>query len=391
MPHKSLEADIDPRVLRWARETIGMGMGDIAKRLKVTEDVVSKWESGQKRPTLIQAEKLANVYKRPLAAFFLPEPPVELPLPKDFRTLPEGKRKPFSTKTLLAIRRARRIQSLIRELAKSLTVDVRYEIGTASLSDSPEALAERIRGKLGVDTQAQFGWKNENEALNEWKKALEKQGIFVLQMGMPIEETRGFSLAEGEIPIIMLNLKDSINGRIFSLFHEYAHLLLNETGICMMDEEEGFSNESEAIERFCNHFAGAVLVPQSALLSHETVRAYRNSVTRPDEMYAELSKSFKVSQEVILRRLLISNLVSVNFYKQKRKEWEEKARGAKPRGRWGRQNPPKKCIQENGIPFISLVFESYNGEKITYNEMADYLGIRLKHIPKIEQLIRGET
>jgi Zn-dependent peptidase ImmA (M78 family)/DNA-binding XRE family transcriptional regulator len=391
MPHKSLEANIEPSVLRWARETIGMGTGDIANRLKVTEDMVSKWESGQKRPTLIQAEKLANVYKRPLAAFFLPEPPVDLPPPKDFRTLPAEKRKPFSIKTILAIRRARRIQSLIGELAKSLTVKVQYEIGTASLSESPEALAERIRGKLGVDTQAQFRWKNQEEALNEWKNALEKQGIFVLQMGMPIEETRGFSLAEGEIPVIMLNLKDSINGRIFSLFHEYAHLLLNQTGICIMDEEEGFSDESEVVERFCNHFAGAVLVPQSALLSHEIVRAHRNSVTWPDETYLELSKSFKVSQEVILRRLVISKLFSTTFYQQKRKEWEEKARGAQPRGKWGRQNPPKKCIQENGVPFISLVFESYNGEKITYNEMADYLGIRLKHIPKIEQMIRGET
>ena len=83
MPHKCLEAIIESRVLKWAREIIGMGMGDIAKRLKVTEDIVSKWESGQKRPTLIQAEKLANFYKRPRAAFFLSEPPVELPLPRD--------------------------------------------------------------------------------------------------------------------------------------------------------------------------------------------------------------------------------------------------------------------------------------------------------------------
>lgn len=51
--------------------------------------------------------------------------------------------------------------------------------------------------------------------------------------------------------------------------------------------------------------------------------------------------------------------------------------------------PPRKCIQENGVPFVSLVLESYAKEKITYSDVADYLGIRLKHLPKVERLVRG--
>ncbi|MGC1120569.1 MAG: hypothetical protein WBA22_05700 [Candidatus Methanofastidiosia archaeon] len=55
----------------------------------------------------------------------------------------------------------------------------------------------------------------------------------------------------------------------------------------------------------------------------------------------------------------------------------------------GGQNIPLKCIRENGIPFTSLVFNSYRKGKITYNDVADYLKIRTKHIPKVEQLVRG--
>ena len=58
--------------------------------------------------------------------------------------------------------------------------------------------------------------------------------------------------------------------------------------------------------------------------------------------------------------------------------------------KWG-PAPPRKCIQENGVPFVSLVLESYKKDKITYSDVADYLGIRLKHLPKVEQLVRGNV
>jgi len=72
MPRKSLEVVVEPRVLIWARKSIGMNIEEVAKRLNTGQDTVSKWESGQKKPTLIQLEKLARtIYQRPLAAFFL--------------------------------------------------------------------------------------------------------------------------------------------------------------------------------------------------------------------------------------------------------------------------------------------------------------------------------
>ena len=100
MPHKSLEIAVAPKILIWARESIGRNIEEVAKRLKVSENTVTSWESGQKNPTLLQLEKLAKtIYKRPLAAFFLPSPPTEPAPPTDFRTLPADKELPFSSKT----------------------------------------------------------------------------------------------------------------------------------------------------------------------------------------------------------------------------------------------------------------------------------------------------
>lgn len=389
MPRKSLETIVEPKVLVWARESVGLGIQEVAKRLPTSEDTVRKWESGQKRPTLVQLEKLARtIYKRPLAAFFLSEPPKEPPLPKDFRTLPSDKRKPFSPKTRLAIRRARRLQSLASELAKSLNRKIITEINRANLSDDPEVVAGRIRMQLGVEIQMQFSWKNEGEALNEWKKVIEKHGVFVFQLSMALEETRGFSLTEGEFPTIVLNLRDAINGRIFSLFHEYGHLLLNDSGICDMGDQEYLSGEEKSIERFCNHFAGALLVPKDALINHELIKEVKFSLEQSDEVLKKLAGDFKVSQEVILRRLVILGFATGDFYKRKREEWGVK--GEQRQKGWGPLNPPKKCIQENGVPFVSLVLETRSEQKITYKDVADYLAIRLKYLPKVEQLIGGK-
>ena len=387
MPRKSLEVVVEPRVLIWARESIGMNIEEVAKRLNTSEDTVSKWESGQKKPTLIQLEKLARtIYKRPLAAFFLSEPPKEPPLPKDFRTLPLDKRKPLSPETRLAIRRARRLQSLASELAASLARKIVPQIGRASLSDNPEVVASSVRTQLGVEIQTQFDWKKETEALDEWKKAIEKSGILVFQIGIPLEETRGFSLTESEFPAIVLNLRDAINGRIFSLLHEYGHFLLNDSGICDMGDQDYLSDEAKSIEEFCNHFAGAILVPRDALLNHELIKSSRYQLQWSDEILKELAKSFKVSREVILRRLVILGLADKGFYISKREEWE----ATKYPRKGGRRNPPEECIRKNGTPFVSLVLESHRKDKITYRDVADYLAVRLKYLPKVEQLIGGK-
>jgi len=87
MPKKSLEVHIEPKILKWARESIGLSPEEVSKRLGLSVETINKWELWQKHPTLKTLENLANIYKRPLA-FFLATPPKELPLLNDFRYFP---------------------------------------------------------------------------------------------------------------------------------------------------------------------------------------------------------------------------------------------------------------------------------------------------------------
>ena len=139
-------------------------------------------------------------------------------------------------------------------------------------------------------------------------------------MSMPIEDARAFSLLDSELPVIVINTKDSLNARIFSLFHELGHILLNREGICDPGSYPESPMKTGSVEIFCNRFAGAVLVPINQLLSRSQVRYMKDSGEREwqDRILRNLSNEFKVSQEVVLRRLLLADLTSKEFYEKKR-------------------------------------------------------------------------
>jgi Zn-dependent peptidase ImmA (M78 family)/transcriptional regulator with XRE-family HTH domain len=377
-----LEVPVAPGVLKWARETMGKTVDDVAKRLDLGKATVEAWEKGQKHPTLKQLRELSVFLKRPLAAFFLPTAPQEAPLPVDFRTLPADSKKPFTEKTLLALRRARRLQDLSRELASNLGDRSFFDIETASLADDVRSLADRVRQGYGVTVENQFEWKSETEALREWKRATESRGVLVLELPFPIAEGRAFSLTDDTYPVIVLNSGDSGNGRIFSLFHEFGHLLLGQSGIC------DFIEEGKAIEQFTNRFSGEFLVPSLALSGQAVVQSHIGEEWEDDDLLV-LGRLFKVSREVILRRLLITGSTTRKFYERKRAEWEARRKDIRPKG--GHRVPARQCLRQNGVPFTARVLEAAERDIITYRDVSDYLSIGLKYLPAVETLLREET
>jgi transcriptional regulator with XRE-family HTH domain len=72
MSSKSFNVSVEPDVLIWARESIGMSEPEVVKRIKgITINTIKEWEKkgGAVKPTFAQIEKLSKIYKRPLSAF----------------------------------------------------------------------------------------------------------------------------------------------------------------------------------------------------------------------------------------------------------------------------------------------------------------------------------
>jgi len=390
MPRTTMKVSVEPAVLKWARESAGLSIEEVARRVGTTIETVMRWESGERQPTLRTLEKLSVFYKRPLAVFFLPEPPQEPPLPTDFRVLPGKESLPLSKETRLAIRETRRLQSLSAELMKELGIKATPKIGKTSLEANPEEVAAEERKRLGIEVAEQIRWRDHYVAFYEWRRTIERLNVLVFQMRMPLEEVRGFSLVEGELPAIVVNSSDSISARIFTLFHEYAHLLLTVAGVCLPVEGPIAEAITPEVERFCNHFAGALLVPKGALHKDEQVRSIAQSVTVSDEAIDQIAKQFKVSKQVIWRRMQLTGLIPLKKYQTKLEVWEKEA----AQKGWRKPSfgipPAKRCIQEKGPRFTSLILEANDRDLITYSDVADYLSIRVKHLEKVQSLIEEQ-
>jgi len=388
MPSKSFNVSVEPAVLIWARESIGISTDDeivkkIVKRIKgITINTIKEWEKkgGTAKPTFAQIETLSKIYKRPLSAFLLPAPPKEPPFPKDFRTLPIKEKQPLNPKTYLAIRKARRFQYSAIELIEELGEESKKLPIKANPSDNPETLAERVRIQFGIKEFPRSTSFTKEIALDEWIKILENNGILVFQISITMnKEIRGFSLIDEAVPVIVLRRSDETSAKIFTLFHELAHLVLREGGICDLEESD------ISHEKFCNHFAGAFLVPKDKLLNHSVVKANPKTIEWPENFLRDIAWDFKVSKEVILRRLWILGLTTKEYYHKKHKEWESKYK--EPFGRRDKKTEIKICLQERGKKYTSMVFDAYERKKIDEMRVSDYLGVTSDKIPKVKEAI----
>jgi Zn-dependent peptidase ImmA (M78 family) len=200
----------------------------------------------------------------------------------------------------------------------------------------------------------------------------------VFQFPMPVEEIRGFSLIREEYPpVIVISSKDAPNGRIFTLFHEYCHILSGNSGLCIPSEvvDEGHRD----IEKFCNEFAGNFLVPTHHL--KKSIKA--SQVSNVEELILDLSKAFVVSQFVILRRLYSLKEIDFKEYRRLFHLLQKGVKKVEPAG----GDFYKNQYAEKGKKFISLVVEAESGGKITLSRALDYLGLKTKHYDQVVDML----
>lgn len=380
---KHVTVPISPELLVWARTSIAKDTAVAAKSAGVPTQRLLAWEAGSEQPSLPQLEALSRAYKRPLAAFFLATPPTEVAPPADFRTLPEGERSDLSEPTILALRRARQVQELAEELAESVDFDapeLRFDIDRRD----PEETAARLRVLLGWTGSELRGWGDRYAALRGRIAAVEALGIIVLQMAMPVAETRGFSLTDGPLSIIAVSTKDQPEARSFSLLHELVHVVGHAGGLC--DMRVGSARRSAPgapLEVFCNHVAGAALVPRDDMLAHSVVLHHGGREEWGDDELRSLSRTYRVSREVVLRRLLTLERTTDSFYQRMRSVWKRRTPDTSGFG----ADKPAEVIRRNGLLFSGMVLEGLHTGALSLSAAADYLATKPKHVRGVERLV----
>jgi Zn-dependent peptidase ImmA (M78 family) len=389
MAGPSLKGIVNPELLAWAREASRLDVETAAQKIGVAPEKLVSWEDATAEPTITQLRKLADTYRRAVTFFFLERKP------RAAKRLPDFRRLELSADDVESPELANMIREAQAKRAEALNIFAESEDTPPEFLIAldrrlrPEAAAVSLRAQLGIEFQQQRGWSDEYQALRAWKAAAEARGVMVLQSsGVSIDEMRGCAIAEFPLPVVILNGSDRPLGRIFTLLHELVHLAHRESALCDMREHVPRNDEQERIEAYCNHVAGAVLVPAEFLNLEADVRSANAQTVWDNEQLSRYRRQFWASRETVLRRLLILGRTSAQFYRRMRNEFVQQY--ANQIANTDIIVPVhRRVLMRNGDFLTSLALGAYDAGVLTGSALARVLGTKLEHVPKIITELRS--
>jgi Zn-dependent peptidase ImmA (M78 family) len=243
--------------------------------------------------------------------------------------------------------------------------------------------SRRLRAELEIDEIRQL--ENNNHALDAYIDKVESLGVAVFQLSLTQDNLRGFSIVDEAVPIIGIKRGgEPATAKIFTLFHELGHIILNEGGLCDLSE-----STTQQVEKWCNSFAAEILIPATELLKLDIVadhRARNEKVWSKNDLIT-IGNYFHAGPLAILRSLLENNLTTQAYYKEKHGAWNKPSfgRAKVPEGR----NIPKETIKEKGRTYLRLAFQAFDLNRIDLKDLSDFLGVRLSYIPETRQLLNA--
>lgn len=314
-------------VLHWAARRARLHDDDLIARFRKWP----LWLSGEAQPTLKQLEDFARLTHTAIGYFFLPQPPeLALPVP-DFRTLRDEVLAEPSSDLLDTLYLCQQRQDWFRDHARMHGLPALPFVGSASVEEAPEAVAQRLRETLRLSIEARRQLHTWTDALRQLIARAEDAGVLVMVSSvvgsnshrkLDVGEFRGFVLADALAPLVFLNGADSKAAQMFTLAHELAHVWLGATGVS--DTQAGQVPEQHT-ERWCNRVAAELLMPMKELRA-----THQRNAPISDEIQ-RLAREFKVSTLVALRRLFDAGYISTTALWQHYREEQERLRNLKER------------------------------------------------------------
>lgn len=384
---RSIPALVNPQMLVWARKEAGYSINRAAERVHIPEDKLAAWESGDSRPTVPQAEKLAKLYARAFSVFYLSKPPESSPLAGEYRRLSGVTPGEESPELRVALRQMIYRRKIALELLDEFGKNPDLFSLNAHLTENPEIVGEKLRKQLGITLKEQHEWPNEFHAWPACRAAVENLGVLVFQFyKVDLTEVRGVSLFDFPLPVIGINNKEIPASKPFSLLHELVHIMLASA----QEEKPAISDDRSAgewahVERFAEAIAGAVLMPADALSAESLLsgRSPHDNLSVQD--VSKLARRYKVTPKALATRLLQLKYCSPSVYSRWSEEWDAYLSELPPKTGSGFATPAQKALNRNGHTFTDLILEAFSLGKIQSVEASRYLELNFPHIETLRR------
>lgn len=210
------------------------------------------------------------------------------------------------------------------------------------------------------------------ELYNDLRDKIAKLGVLVMQKGgvglgtnrpIDVRELRAFVMLDEYAPLIFINQKDSYTARVFSLIHEFVHILRG------TDELLNEIDKDVQEERIINGISASFLMPEC-----EFVEKFST------ENLDKTSKYFNVSSEAAAIRAYNLNLIN-SVDEVKLDNGNQLANKKKKSG----GNPYKNALSLNDGRYMAAVVSAQDTGRILPTQAASLIGISLKMLDKTVQ------
>ncbi len=389
---KKIEVPINGSVLAWAMDEAGIDVESLARRTRVDPDIVRAWISGDEKPGKTEFGKIIDAVRRPSAIFFMLAPPITASLPTSFRSAPGLRDHKLSTEALREIRKARRLQRVISWLAEGAGREpVAVDLPPVDWETTkPGEAGEQLRQRFSLPLIEQATWPNMSKALGEWRLLLDELGVLTFSLQLGKTEVRGFSAWDDYAPLIAVNTAYVDAARIYTLAHELAHLVTRTDAACF-DWVAPNRRSDPAVERWCERFASAFLLPRSELRGY---LAYSHSISadrpvRDFDTTWKLSRKLKVSARAMALALSDAGLAPDDLYDLVDREANKVDWPPKRDGGGGMRVVPKRLSQYGARVTRSLV-DAVDDGTLQRRDVADYLDMNLGDLQDLGDAIHGK-
>lgn len=371
---------VNGNIICWAREFYNMSLEEAARSIGVSTEKYSAWESGAEFPTYAKLKKISDVFRKPSAVFFFSEPPNIPPVKGDLRTLPDTVVDGFSKNVMIQLEKAKAYQLNLMELYETSNC---IFTNRAIIPTETKQLCNFLRNIMVFPLSAQKGRKNTKVVFEIYREKFYELGIYVFKDSFKDNNVSGLCINDDLFPVILINNSMSFARQIFTLFHEFYHLVSNTSGaeIIRDDYYKYLDGSQSETEKSCDTFANEFLVPT------DDFKIELSKKDIDDHRIAELSTLYSVSKEAIMYKLWTLKIITPKEYEslketfygdairnQKKKNGENSSGG----------NYYFTKLAYLGSSYTGDVFKQLYSGKIDSFRASEMLNSKVDHLPQLE-------
>ncbi len=370
---------VNGEIIRWAREFYNMSPDEAAQAIHVDISRYKNWENGTEHPTYAKLKKISNVFRKPSAVFFFPEPPQLPSIKGDLRTLPDEIVNSFSKNVIIQFEKAKVYQLSLEELyGNKVSIIAKRN----SFPKDIDQLCDFFRMQLEFPISAQKARKSTKVVFEIFREKFYDLGIYVFKDAFKDYRISGICLNDDHFPVIVINNSMSFARQIFTLFHELYHLISNTSGVEIIRDDYyvALNEQQTEIEKACETFTNAFLVPMDDF-KQELKKKPIN-----EDRIEELATLYSVSKEAIMYKLYkMGKMTSAEYNDLKEFFYGDAIRnGDKKKGQGGRGNHYYTQLSYLGQRYAGDVFKQYFSGKIDSVRASEMLQSKVDQLPNLE-------